>query len=266
MKYLLLALTTVLAMDVSAARADPIATFHVTEATMFMRPNVAGGNISFQFTGPGVLISGTGGMGCFAWCSGALIPPGAATPLTPISIVNFNQALVGGIVYEPNTEIAVSVPSFFDDSGGLSPIASGFVGTGPTFTAFQMTMPTNGRWDLIFAPAMDRNGNAALRFVNGTFSASAPAPSPTPEPGTLSLMLAGAAGTAWIGRRRRRQVSAHGTQPALGSDSTFKERSMKGPTRRSWIRAGVGLAVALMATQFAPYGREHANPPVRVER
>jgi hypothetical protein len=206
MRYLLLVLTTLFAIDVSSARADPIATFHVTDATMFMRPNVSGDNISFEFTGPGVDISGTGGMGCFAWCSGAPIPLGAGIGLTPISIANFDRALVGGINYDPNTEFGVSIPSFFDDSGGLSPIATGFVGMGPTFTAFRMTMPTNGSWDLNFAPATDANGNAAVRFVNGTFSASAPAP--TPEPGTLTLMLTGSAGAAWISRRRRRSRNA----------------------------------------------------------
>jgi hypothetical protein len=69
-----------------------------------------------------------------------------------------------------------------------------------------MTMPTNGSWDLHFAPATDENGNAAVRFVNGTFSASAPAP--TPEPGTLTLMLVGSAGAAWISRRRRQSRNA----------------------------------------------------------
>jgi len=206
MRYLLLALTTLFAIDVSSARADSIAIFHVTEATMFMRPNVSGDNISFDFTGPGVDISGTGGMGCFAWCSGAPIPLGAGIGLTPISIANFDRALVGGVNYDPNTEIGVSIPSFFDDSGGLSPIATGFVGMGPTFTAFRMMMPTNGTWHLNFAPATDENGNAAVRFVNGTFSASAPAP--TPEPGTLTLMLTGSAGAAWISRRRRRSLNA----------------------------------------------------------
>jgi hypothetical protein len=206
MRYLLLALTTLFAIDVSSAHADQIPIFHVTDATMFMRPNVSGDNISFEFTGPGVDISGTGGMGCFAWCSGAPIPLGTGTGLSPISITNFDRALVGGIIYEPNTEIAVSIPSFFDDSGGLSPIATGFVGMGPTFTAFRMTMPTNGSWDLNFAPATDENGNAAVRFVNGTFSASAAAP--TPEPGTFGLMLAGSAGAAWISRRRRQSRNA----------------------------------------------------------
>jgi PEP-CTERM motif-containing protein len=204
MRYLLLVLTTLFAIDVSSARADPIATFHVTDATMFMRPNVSGDNISFEFTGPGVDISGTGGMGCFAWCSGAPIPLGAGIGLTLISIANFDRALVGGINYDPNTEIGVSIPSFFDDSGGLSPITTGFVGMGPTFTAFRMTMPTNGSWDLNFVPATDENGNAAERFVNGTFSASAAAP--TPEPGTLTLMLTGSAGAAWISRRRRQSA------------------------------------------------------------
>ena len=205
MKYLLLVLTTLFAMNVPAAHADPIPLFHVTNATMFMRPNVSGDHISFEFTGPGVDISGTGGMGCFQWCSGAPIAPGAGTPLSQIFITNFSRALVGGILYDPNTEIGVSVPSFFDGAGGLSPIASGFVGSGPTFTPFQITMPTNGTWNLVFAAATDENGNAAVRFVDGSFSASAPVP--TPEPGTLALVLAGSAGAAGI-RRRRQSRSA----------------------------------------------------------
>jgi len=200
--YLLVA-TTLFALNVSSARADPIQTFHVTNAEMFMRPNVTGDHISFEFTGPGVDIRGTGGMACFTWCSGAPIPLGTGTPLTSIFVTNFNRALVGGITYEPNTEIGVSVPSFFNNSGGLSPIATGFVGRGPTFAEFLMTMPTNGRWNLVFAPATDQNGNASVRFVSGTFSASEPLP--TPEPGTFALVLAGSASAAWIRRRRRQR-------------------------------------------------------------
>jgi hypothetical protein len=101
MRYLLLVLTTLFAFDVSSARADPIPIFHVTAATMAMRPNVSGDNISFEFTGPGVDIRGTGGMGCFAWCSGAPIPLGTSTRLTPISIANFDRAIVGGVIYAP---------------------------------------------------------------------------------------------------------------------------------------------------------------------
>src|SRR5262249_8652032 len=129
-------LVTLFALGTSSARADPFAIYEVTDATMFMRPNRAGDNISFSFTGPGLDIRGVGGMGCFSWCSGDPILPGVGVHLTEIFISNFNEAVVGGVAYEPSTGIGVSSPSFFNDSGGLNPIATGFVGSGPTFTEF----------------------------------------------------------------------------------------------------------------------------------
>ena len=175
-------LATLFALDVSSAHADPIPTYHVMDATMFMGPNLAGDNISFTFTGAGVDIRRIGGMGCFTWCMGSPIPPGIDITLTQIFIANFNKAVVGGVTQEPTTDIGVTGPSFFNDSGGLNPIAMGFVGSGPTFTEFRMTMPTNGSWSLNFAPATDENGNSTMAFVNGTCSASEMALTPDPEP------------------------------------------------------------------------------------
>jgi len=203
---MLVALAALFVIDVSSAHGDPIPTFQVTDAKMFMRPNVAGDNLSFAFTGPGVDIIGIGGMGCFAWCSSAPVPLGAETELSQIFISNFTRAVVGGVIYEPMTDIGVLSPSFFNGSGGLNPIAMGFVGSGPTFSEFRMLMPTGGRWSLTFEPATDENGRAAMRFANGTFAASAPAV--TPEPGTFGLMLVGSAGIGWITRRRRRSRDA----------------------------------------------------------
>jgi hypothetical protein len=40
---------------------------------------------------------------------------------------------------------------------------------------------------------------------------------------------------------------------------------MKLPSRRFWVRAGLGLFVAIVAIQFVPYGRDHVNPPVGAE-
>jgi hypothetical protein len=40
---------------------------------------------------------------------------------------------------------------------------------------------------------------------------------------------------------------------------------MKVPSRRLWVRAALALVLAFVAIQFVPYGRDHANPPVRVE-
>jgi len=195
MRYVLLALATVFASDVSTARADPIPTFRVLDATMFMRPNVAGDNISFTFTGPGLDVRGVGGMACFAWCTGDPIPPGVGTSLSQIFISDFTKAVLGGVTYNASTEIGVSSPTFFNATGGLNPMALGFVGSGATFMEFQMIMPTNGNWTLNFAPATDAEGNATMRFVNGTFSASAM--TPTPDPATAVLLLVGLAGL-WI--------------------------------------------------------------------
>ena len=43
------------------------------------------------------------------------------------------------------------------------------------------------------------------------------------------------------------------------------ELTMKIPSRRFWIRAGLVLAVALIAIQVVPYGHDHVNPPVMAE-
>jgi hypothetical protein len=201
-KFPLLMLAALFVIGASSAQADPIPTFDITDAMMFMRPNVAGDHVSFEFTGPGVDIRGVGGMdNCFSWCSGDPIPPGTSVQLNHISVTNFTMAVVGGVAHDPNFEFGVTFPGFFNDSGGLNPLVAGFVGSGETFSEFRMTLPTNGRWNLNFAPAVDENGHATTRFVNGTFSATAPAP--TPEPATFALMLVGSAAAGWMTRRRR---------------------------------------------------------------
>jgi hypothetical protein len=40
---------------------------------------------------------------------------------------------------------------------------------------------------------------------------------------------------------------------------------MKLPSRRFWVRVGLVLITAFVATQFVPYGRDHVNPPVGAE-
>ena len=152
--------------------------------------------------------NGIGGMACFSWCSGSPIPPGTFVNLTQIFDSGFYQSVVlGGVAYDPNTFGTTNIPGgFFNDSGGLNPNVMGIVGAGPTFSEFEMTMPTNGEWSLNFVPATDINGNAAVRFVSGTFSASAPLP--TPEPGTLGLILVATAGM-WIMSRRGSSSDAY---------------------------------------------------------
>jgi hypothetical protein len=209
MRYVLLAMATLFVLGGSSAHAVPIPTYDVTDATMLMGPNAgAGDNIRFTFTGSGVDINGFGGMGCFSWCSGSPIPPGVDINLTQIFVGDYDRAVVGGVTYNPHTEFGASSPGFFNDSGGLNPIVMGQVGSGPTFSEFRMTMPTNGTWSLNFVPVTDVNGNATVRFVDGTFSASALAP--TPEPGTLGLILVATAGM-WIMSRRRSPRDAYST-------------------------------------------------------
>ena len=174
-------------------------------AAMFMVPNFGGGdNISFKFTGIGVDIEGIGGMACFDWCTGRPIPPGTPISLTQIFVSNFSSAVVGGVAYDPNSDIGLISSSFFDDAGGLNASVMGFVGEGPTFKIFLMSMPSGGSWTLNFRPATDEQGNNTEAFVHGTFVAGTT--TPTPEPGTLGLLLLGSIGI-WITARRSSSCS-----------------------------------------------------------
>ena len=40
---------------------------------------------------------------------------------------------------------------------------------------------------------------------------------------------------------------------------------MRIPSRRFWARGGVVLALAFVAIQLVPYGRDHVNPPIGAE-
>ena len=77
--YLRLAIAIVFAVTAHCSYADSIPTFHITEVLMFMGPNDGSGdNVGFSFTGPGVEITGIGGMACFDWCSGLISDPNNA--------------------------------------------------------------------------------------------------------------------------------------------------------------------------------------------
>ena len=207
MRYVLLVLATLFVIDVASARADPIVTLQVTQATMFMGPSHGDSdNVRFTFTGPGLDVEGFGGMACFSWCTGAAIPLDVPMDPAQIFLAGFTKAVLGGVGYSPDFEIGMTQPPFFNGSGGLNPMAMGFFGSGPTFSDFRMLLPTNGAWSLTFEPAQDEHGNPAHRFVTGTFSASAL--TPTPEPGTFGLLLTGSAGIGWIIRRRRKFFDA----------------------------------------------------------
>jgi len=197
--YFRLAIATLLGACAQCAYADSIPTFHVTQATMFMGPNDGSGdNLSFSLTGPGVNITGIGGMGCFFWCSGNPIPdPNVAFP-SQISLTGFGPATIGGKIYD-GMFLSFS-PSIFDEGGGLVATTSGLAGSDTGPLQFNLTLPTNGTWQFNFVPTTDQFGNPAFSFTDGEFSASAPVP--TLEPATVGLMLTGLAGIAGIARRK----------------------------------------------------------------
>jgi hypothetical protein len=160
-----------------------------------MGPNDGSGdNVFFSFTGPGVTITGIGGMGCFSWCSGLPIPDTSVAGASEIFISGFNTAILGGQAYDPST-LGIDP---FDAFGGVNAVSRGFVGSGDTFLQFNMTAP-NSSWSFQFVPTTDQNGNPAFSFVSGSFSASAPLV--TPEPQTISLVFSGLAGIGWITHR-----------------------------------------------------------------
>jgi hypothetical protein len=201
MNYLRLAIAIMFAVSVQSSYADSIPTFYVTQATMFMGPNDGSGdNVGFSFTGPGVNITGIGGMACFDWCSGPISDTSIASP-SHIFISSLDTVILGGITYDAFSLGFTGLSTFFDESGGLNPSVSGIVGsdvTGPL--QFNLILPTKGGWSLNFAPTVDQDGNPAFIFTDGEFRASAPLP--TPEPATVGLMLTGLAAIAGIVKRK----------------------------------------------------------------
>jgi hypothetical protein len=198
-----LAIAIMLTVAVSSAHADPIPIFHVTRATMNMGPNTSGDNLTFVFTGPGVEVSGIGGMGCFDWCTGQPIPVDTAITTSQIFLSNLVALTVGGVDFSPF--LTFDGPSFFDADGGLNPLTTFF--PGDALTQVKLTLPTGGGWRLNFARTTDQEGNPAIFFVNGTFSAEAPVA--TPEPATIGLVVIGSAGIRLITSRKRRFGFSH---------------------------------------------------------
>jgi hypothetical protein len=192
-----LAIALLFAGCVQAAYADSIPVFHITEATMSMRQNDGSGdNISFTFSGPGVMITGIAGMGCYAWCSGFPISEPSGSPSQVFLSGSYQTAVIGGVSYEP-TFLFLDI---FSSDGGLNGSTIGTVGDGDNFLQFRMTAPTNGSWNLIFNKVDAQGGNPAYYyFAGGSFEASATL---APEPGTIGLVLTGLAGMAGLARRK----------------------------------------------------------------
>jgi hypothetical protein len=175
--------------------ADSIRTFQVTQVSMSMgRNDGSGDNVVFSLTGPGLSITGLGGMACFDWCSGfpTLDPSGVTSQ---IFVANFLSATLGGTTYTPDT-LSFQSP-LFDDSGGVNAFASGYVGEGDSFIQFNLISPT-GDWSLSFAPVDGEPGY--YTFTRGQFRAQSPII--TPEPGTIALTLTGLWGIAGLAKRK----------------------------------------------------------------
>lgn len=175
---------------------DSIRTFQVTQVSMSMSPNDgSGGNVTFSLTGPGLTITGYGGMACFDWCSGlpTLDPSGGTGQ---IFVENFGSVTIGGTKYSPDT-LSFQSP-LFDSSGGVNAFASGSVGDGDSFIPqFNLILPTGG-WSLQFAPVDGEPGY--YTFIGGQFRAQSPII--TPEPGTIALTFTGLWGIAGLAKRK----------------------------------------------------------------
>ena len=96
MNYLRLSIVLLLAAFAQLSYADRFQAFHITQVLMRMSPNDGSGdNIGFTFSGPGVLITGIAGMGCFDWCStmGTYDPNGSPSQ---IFLTAFSSVTLGG--------------------------------------------------------------------------------------------------------------------------------------------------------------------------
>ena len=184
------------------ARADSILTINITYVTAFMGPNNGSGdNISFTLIGPGTTITGIAGMACFNWCSGP-IPDLNSVATSQIFVSSFLSATVGGVTYDPNSDISLQC-CLFSSSGGLNGSVSGFVGEGQTFKLLNLTLPSGGGWNLKFDFFPASGGSSAYyQFVSGSFTAGTP-PAPVPEPSTLAYVASGLAGVVAFVRRKR---------------------------------------------------------------
>jgi len=182
------------------AHSDSILNINCTYATAHMGPNNGSGdNLSFTLIGPGTNITGIGGMACFDWCSGP-IPDLNSVGTSQVFVSFFTGATVGGITYDPNSDLAIFC-CLFSISGDLNGSVSGLVGE--PLKPLNLTLPCCGAWNLNFAffPASD-GSPAYYQFVSGTFIAGTP-PAAIPEPGTLGLMATGLAGIFGVIQRRR---------------------------------------------------------------
>jgi hypothetical protein len=198
MSYLRLALVVLLALSAQFSRADTFKTFQITQVIMYMAQNNGeGDNVSFYFSGPGVLIEGSGGMPCWDWCSSAGTTDLSNVNMTQIFVDSFAYAFIGGKGYDPEM-LVMSNP--FTDNGDVAGFATGSVGSDTEFFQFNLILPTNGSWNLQFMGVQGQDGAPDyFVFTLGELTAERAI---TPEPGTLGLTLMGLTCIAGILKRR----------------------------------------------------------------
>jgi hypothetical protein len=214
MKRFQWAIAMLLAVVAQCAYADSIPTFNITQVTVSVGINNGSGeNIFFSLTGPGTNISGDAGIGCFDWCSFNNFSPGDS--LSPnvgqMFISLFHSALLGGITYNPDSEIgftsnfslnvlgSIIFPANFNGSTFCVPASmpssiSGQAGSDQTFIQFNLKMPPGGN----FCTTWNFNGGQ-YQFVQGKFVATT-----VPEPGTLGFMVVGLASLVGVIRMQTR--------------------------------------------------------------
>ncbi len=217
MKRFLWGIAVLLTVVGQWAYADSIPTFSITQATLFVGINDGtGDNIFFELTGPGTNISGDTGIPCFDWCDFNNFSPGDVPPIGigQMSISLFHSAIIGGTIYQPDGEIAFTslfsanvLGSFIFPANpnsssftacvpaSMTSPLSGFAGSGPTFTPFQLKMPAGGS----FCTTWNFDAvSTQYQFSQGKFVATT-----VPEPGTLGFMVAGLASIVGVIRKNR---------------------------------------------------------------
>lgn len=197
MKRLLWVVVMLLVVFAPCSYADSISIFNIAQVTGYMSPNYGSGdNIFFIFTGPGTSIEAIGGMACFEWCSGNLIPDLNSVYIGE-TFVNqpFGSVKIGGTTYDP---ASVGYDCCFFSSGSLNGSVTLFAGQGDTYKEIMLTLPQGGGWDLTF----EGDSLNGYWFTSGEFTAGSPY-APIPEPGTLGLMATGLAGIVGVIRRKR---------------------------------------------------------------
>jgi PEP-CTERM motif len=181
------------------AYADNIQTFQITSATIEI---MQFGSVAVDLIGPGINVSGDGGIDCGDWCNGENdVPDGTELNLGDITLHQLRVEIGGNTFDESQGALLAPFfintfgPLFAPSSGGAAilnnnGIVVGQAGTGSNFVQFRLKTPP---------------GDLELDFNEGTFARGRYIGMTTvvPEPATLGLMATGLAGIVGLVRRKR---------------------------------------------------------------